>query len=116
MAAYVSNIVIDVGSDFNQTFYLETTSNTPLNLTGYTATSKMKKHPSSSSTSATFIVSFPGPTNGSLTLSLGSTITSGLKPGRYVYDVMLENGGLGSGGQKYKAIEGMVLVRAGVTH
>ena len=79
MAAYVSNIVIDVGSDFNQTFYLETSLNAPLNLTGYTATSKMKKHPSSSSTAASFTVSFPGPTNGSLALSLGSTITSGLK-------------------------------------
>jgi hypothetical protein len=30
--------------------------------------------------------------------------------------VMLEYGGLGSGGAKYKAMEGMVLVRAGVTH
>lgn len=110
MAAYVSNIVIDVGSDFNQTFYLETTSNTPLNLTGFTATSKMKKHPSSSSTAATFVVSFPGPTNGSLTLSLGSTITSGLKPGRYCYDILLNDGT-----RKTRAVEGSALVTAGIT-
>lgn len=110
MAAYVSNIVIDVGSDFNQTFYIETTSNTPLNLTGYTATSKMKKHPSSSSTAATFIVSFPDPTNGALTLSLGSTITSGLKPGRYCYDILLNNGSV-----KTRVVEGSALVTAGIT-
>ena len=110
MAAYVSNIVIDVGSDFNQTFYLETTSNTPLNLTGYTATSKMKKHPSSSSTAASFTVSFPGPTNGSLALSLGSTITSGLKPGRYCYDILLNDGSV-----KTRVIEGSALVTAGIT-
>ena len=110
MAAYVSNIVIDVGSDFKQTFYLETTSNTPLNLTGYTATSKMKKHSSSSSTAASFIVSFTNPTNGSLTLSLGSTITSGLKPGRYCYDVLLNNGSV-----KTRVVEGSALVNAGIT-
>ena len=110
MAAYVSNIVIDVGSDFIQTFYLETTSNTPLNLTGYTATSKMKKHPSSSSTAAIFVVSFPGPTNGSLALSLGSTITSGLKPGRYCYDILLNDGSV-----KTRAVEGSALVTAGIT-
>ena len=41
--------------------------------------------------------------------------TSDIKPGRYVYDVLVEIGGLGSGGKKYKAFEGMALVRAGVT-
>ena len=110
MAAYVSNIVIDVGSDFNQTFHLETTSNTPLNLTGYTATSKMKKHSSSSSTAASFTVSFPSPTSGSLTLSLGSSITSGLKPGRYSYDVLLNNGL-----EKTRIVQGSALVTAGIT-
>ena len=110
MAAYVSNIVIDVGSDFNQTFYLETNSNTPLNLTGYTASSKMKKHPSSSSTAATFIVSFPSPSNGTVTLSLGSTITSGLKPGRYCYDILLNGGSV-----KTRVVEGSALFTAGIT-
>ncbi len=110
MSVYVSNIVIDIGSDFNQTFYLETTSNTPLNLTGYTATSKMKKHPSSSSTAATFIVSFTNPTNGSLVLSLGSSITSGLRPGRYCYDVLVNDGFV-----KTRVVEGSALVTAGIT-
>ena len=59
MAAYISNIVIDAGADFNQTFNLENTSNSPLDLTGYTATSKLKNHPASLSDKATFSVSFP---------------------------------------------------------
>ena len=75
MAAYVSNIVIDVGTDFTQTFYLENIANTPVNLTVHTATSKMKKHSSSSSTSAVFIVSFPNPTNGKFTLDLSENTT-----------------------------------------
>ena len=39
MAAFVSNIVIDVGADFNQTFNLEGNNNAPLDLTGYTGAS-----------------------------------------------------------------------------
>ena len=110
MAAYVSNIVIDVGTDFTQTFYLENIANTPVNLTGHTATSKMKKHSSSSSTSAVFIVSFPNPTNGTLSISLGSSITSGLKPGRYCYDVLVNDGI-----RKTRVVEGSALVTAGIT-
>ena len=58
----------------------------------------------------TFAVSFPGPTNGSLALSLGSTITSGLKPGRYCYDILLN-----SGTAKTRVVEGSALVTAGIT-
>ena len=58
MAAYISNIVIDAGADFNQVFNLETVANSPLDLTGYTATSKLKKHPASLKEQATFSVSF----------------------------------------------------------
>ena len=43
MAAYISNIVIDAGADFDQTFNLESSSNAPLDLSGYSATSKLKK-------------------------------------------------------------------------
>ncbi len=110
MAAYVSNIVIDVGSDFVQTFYLENVANTPVNLTGHTATSKMKKHSSSMTTAASFSVSFPSPINGQLAISLGSSITSGLKPGRYCYDVLVNDGFA-----KTRAIEGSAIVTAGIT-
>ena len=110
MAAYVSNIVIDVGTDFTQTFYLETIANTPVNLTGNTATSKMKKNYSSMTTAASFSVSFPNPTNGTLSISLGSSITSGLKPGRYCYDVLVNDGT-----RKTRVVEGSALVTAGIT-
>lgn len=110
MAAYVSNIVIDVGSDFIQTFNLEDSGNAPLDLTSYTASSMMKKHPSSLTTTATFAVSFPSPTQGQLRISLGSTVTNGLKPGRYVYDVLISDGSI-----KTRVVEGSAIVTAGVT-
>ena len=110
MAAYVSNIVIDQGADFNQTYNLENSANAPLDLTGYTATSVLKKHPQSLLETATFVCSFPNRTQGQLKISLGSSITPDLKPGRYCYDILLNSGSL-----KTRVVEGSALVTAGVT-
>ena len=110
MAAYVSNIVIDQGADFNQTYNLENSANAPLDLTGYTATSVLKKHPQSLLNTATFVCSFPNRAQGQLKISLGSTITPNLKPGRYSYDILLNSGSL-----KTRVVEGSALVTAGVT-
>ena len=110
MAAYISNIVIDVGADFNQTFNLESNANAPMDLTGYTATSIMKKHPASLNNTATFVCSFPNRSQGQLRISLGSTLTTPIKPGRYSYDILLNSGSL-----KTRVVEGSALVTAGVT-
>ena len=110
MAVYVSNITISGGSDFSQTFFLETASNTPLNLAGYTGYSKLKKSPASLTTAATFLVSFTDVAGGRIKISLGSTITSQLRPGRYCYDILLD-----SGSEKTRVVEGSALVTAGIT-
>jgi len=110
MAAYISNIVIDAGADFDQVFNLETSANSPLDLTGFTATSKLKKHPASLKEQATFSVSFTNRLQGELKISLGSSITSALKAGRYSYDVLLNDGSL-----KTRIVSGSAIVTAGVT-
>lgn len=111
MAVYVSNITIPAGEDFEQTFNLERTSNnTPFNLENYTAKSYLKKHPTSLTTSAVFEVSFPNRAAGEILISLGSSITSSLKPGRYSYDILIDNGS-----KKKRVVEGSALVTAGVT-
>jgi len=110
MAAYISNIVIDAGADFDQVFNLENTANSPLDLTGFTATSKLKKHPASLKEQATFSVSFPNRVQGELKIALGSSITSALKAGRYSYDVLLNDGSL-----KTRIVSGSAIVTAGVT-
>ena len=79
MAAYISNIVIDAGADFNQTYNLENSANAPLDLSGYTATSVLKKHPASLNNTASFSCSFPNRAQGQLKISLGSTLTTPLK-------------------------------------
>jgi hypothetical protein len=111
MTVYVSNIVINAGSDFSQTFNLETDANSPLNLTGYTGSALMKKHPASLGTTASFVVSFPDRIFGQVVLSLGSSITSNLKPGRYCYDVLLNS----NVNVKSRVVEGSAIVTAGIT-
>ena len=111
MAAYVSNIVVDIGANFDQSFNLETNANAPMNLTGFTGAAKLKKSALSLTTAAHFVVSFPDVLQGQLKISLGSTITSALKPGRYVYDVLLTD----ASSMKTRVVEGSAIVTAGVT-
>jgi len=111
MSVFVANITIPIGADFEQSFFLENaTSNSPLNLTGYTGSSAMKKHPASMTTAANFEVSFPNLTNGQIKISLASSLTSALKPGRYCYDILLNDGS-----KKTRAVEGSALVTGGIT-
>ncbi len=110
MAAYISNIVIDAGADFDQIFNLENVANAPLDLTGYSAISKLKKHPASLNNTATFVVSFPNRTQGQIKISLGSTLTSAIKAGRYSYDILLNDGSI-----KTRIVSGSAIVTAGVT-
>jgi len=110
MAVYVSNIVIEQGFDFETTFQLEDTrTNSFLDLTTAIPEAQIRKH-SGSSTSVSLASTISDGELGLLTVSLGSTATAALKPGRYLYDIRLT-----SGGKYYKAVEGTVLVRAGVT-
>ena len=111
-AVYVNNLVVNSGSDFSQSFTLEgSDTNSAFNLTGYTVAAQMRKWAgSSSATSFTTEIEIP-PTSGKILISLTSTQTSNLKPGRYVYDVVIED----EYGGKNRVIEGMVLVTEGVT-
>ena len=110
-AVYVNNLVINSGSDFSQSFTLEATNNSPFNLTDYVVDAQMRKW-SGSYNSTVFTTSLELPsTSGKILISLSSAETVNIKPGRYVYDVMITD----SFGIKNRVIEGMVLVREGVT-
>ena len=111
MAVYVSNIVINSGTTFSETFTLESSSdNAAFDLTGYTGSAQMRKH-SGASTKTDFTVNITEPnTDGKIILSMSATTTATLKPGRYVYDIIITAGAL-----KQTVVEGNVLVREGVT-
>ena len=110
-AVYVNNLVINSGSDFNQSFTLEGNNNSPLNLTGYQVNAQMRKW-AGSSTSITFTtLILPPSTIGKISISLSSEDTTNIKPGRYVYDIIITD----PFGFKTRVIEGMILLREGVT-
>ena len=110
-AVYVSNLVLNTGTTFSQTFTLEDSeSNSVLDLTGYSVDSQMKKHPSSS-TKTIFDATVLNAGGGVIRVGLSSTASLGLKSGRYVYDVLITD----SSNTVTRVVEGSVLVRAGVT-
>jgi len=112
MAVYVVNLVIDQGVDFSQIFNLENSiTNSVTNLTGYTGASQLRKH-SASSKSYPFTLSFPDRINGTIKITMTDLQTSRIKPGRYIYDIILTNG---DSGLKERVVEGSVLVREGAT-
>ena len=106
---YTSNLVIYTGTDFDQTFALEDDqSNSALDLTGYSGCAQLKRYESSSK-AADFVVTFPS--SGKVTISIGSTQNSSIKPGKYFYDLLLNS----PTGTTTRVIEGTALVKKSVT-
>ena len=110
-AVYVSNLVINTCATFNQTFTLEDSgSNSPLNLSGYTVRSHMRKHPGAS-TFTDLNAAILNVNDGTVTVGLTTSQCTVMKPGRYVYDVLITD----SSNTTTSVVEGSVLVRKGVT-
>jgi len=102
-----ANLVIDQGTTFSTSLNLQDEYGLPLDLSGYTANSQMRKWYTSSNASATFTT---GVANGVITLSLTANQTSNLTSGRYVYDVEINSGTTIS-----RVVEGIVTVTPQVT-
>ena len=85
MAIY-ANINADQGSDFFSIITVEGADGNIFNLTGYTARGQVRKT-YASSTAYDLHASINSPTHGEITISLSSTQTAAMRPGRYVYDV-----------------------------
>jgi hypothetical protein len=106
MAVVAVNIVIEQGTDYQEVFTINNSDGSPLDLTGYTGTAKIRKF--SESTSYTpFSVGIVS-TAGQVVVSLANTVTTDLKSGRYYYDIIVTS----SSGKKTKVIDGMVLVNS----
>jgi hypothetical protein len=112
MAVYVNNITINSGENFSLPLtILDSNGDIPLNLTGYAASAAIRKHAESSTKTADFVVGITSAAKGRVTLSLASTITSSIKEGRYMYDLLV----ISSANYKSIAVEGSVLVRSGIS-
>ena len=110
MSAYVHNLTILGGADFNQEYDMLETGGEPIDLTGYTGKSQIRKH-KDSATSVSFNVGFVDRSNGKINISIPSWTTAKLKEGRYVYDILFTS----PGGKKEIVLEGRINVRAGIS-
>lgn len=110
-AVYVTNLSINSGTDFEQVFTLASSSgNSDLDLTGYTGEAKIAKHAGAAEANkVAFAVSFVSPNDGIISIALTEEQTSALSEGRYVYDVVLNDGS-----RKTRVVEGMAFVSKGV--
>ena len=92
-AVYVSNLVINAGADFSQTFNLvESDDSGPLDLSGYSISAQFRKHAGSSS-KHDFVASVMDAAQGEVIISLSAAQSNVQKPGRYLYDIVITNSG-----------------------
>lgn len=104
-----ANITIDQGTTFSTTISLTNDNGEPIDLSGYTGQSQMRKHYTSSN-SVSFTVSL-GSVNGTVSLSLTPAQTANLTPGRYVYDVEITS----SSNVVSRIVEGIATITPEVT-
>jgi len=109
--ASIYNLVIDQGTDFNNTFTIKDSTNTVRNLTGYTGIAQLRRSYASTSNVA-FTINIANPTSGNVVVTLSNAVTANLKYGRYVYDLELT---LTSANTIERAYEGIVTVYPEVT-
>ena len=109
-AVYVHNITIDRGTDYEQEYDMFEVGGKSVDLTNHTARAQIRKH-RGSLTSTSFIVGFPDRAKGKVKLTIPSYVTAGLKPGRYIYDILFTK----PGGTKEIVLEGTVRVRQGIS-
>lgn len=113
MAVFVSNIVINCGADFKQVFELEDViTNSESNLSNKSISSQLRKHYGSTRTINFDSAIIGNPIYGKIQIGLASSITSTIKGGRYLYDIIIEDT---VSGEKTRVVEGSALVREGVT-
>lgn len=90
MAAVSSvNLIIHKGTVFEETFNLTADDGSALNLTGYSASASLKKHPKSA-TSYNFNTSIIV-ADGSIQVAMAATTTSILPSGRCYYDLLVKS-------------------------
>jgi len=109
LAAF-SELTMEQGATFLTTINVTDVYNNSVNLTSYTAASMMRKSYYSNSFHV-IDAEVTGTANGEVTLSVTSANTAAMTPGRYVYDVTINDGA----NTVTRIVEGIVTVLPSVT-
>jgi hypothetical protein len=103
--ATVSNLFVDAGASYSNIISVAATNGQPLNLTGYTVASQMRKS-YQSSTAYNFTASIFSAETGKVRLQLTPEQSQAIPAGRWLYDVEITS----PSGSKTRVVEGIVTV------
>ena len=110
MATLNANYEVEQGADFIQDIDVRDLNGNPLDLTGYSAASKIRKFPTSEKYNIITVI-FRDRVKGAIRLFLSKDITVALTSGRNYYDLMLTR----PDGIVEKALEGSIIVNTSST-
>jgi len=108
--ATVSNLFVDAGASYSNIISVAATNGQPLNLTGYTVASQMRKS-YQSSTAYNFTASVFNAEQGKVRLQLTPQQSEVIPAGRWLYDVEITS----PSGSKTRVVEGIVTVNPQIT-
>jgi hypothetical protein len=105
MAVPAVNLTIEKGTDFESTFNVTNSDGSVFSLSNYSASAKIRKHPTSTSPQS-FSTSITVAT-GEIKISMNAATTALLSAGRNYYDVIITHA---STGKIIKVFEGSIIV------
>jgi hypothetical protein len=108
--AAITNFYIDTGSTFGAVITVNGSDGLPLNLTGYSVTSYIRKSYASSA-HIDFNATIYSTAGGQIRVSLTDENTTDVKPGRYMYDIEIQN----SAGERLRVSEGIIIFTPQIT-
>lgn len=108
--ATIGNLFVDAGSSYSNIITVTATNGQPLDLTGYTVASQMRKS-YQSSTAFNFNASIYQAESGKVRLQLTPSQSEVIPAGRWLYDVEITS----PTGNKLRVVEGIVTVTPQIT-
>lgn len=108
--AAISNLYADAGSNFSAIVTVRGSDGNPINLTGYSVASQLRKS-YGSTTAYNFNASIYEAGQGKVRVQLSAAQSSAIKPGRYLYDIEVT----APNGDKTRVVEGIVLITPEIT-
>jgi len=108
--ATISNLFVDAGSDYSNIITVAGSNGQPLDLTGYTVASEMRKS-YLSKTAYPFTATIYSASSGEIRLQLAGGVSAQMWPGRYQYDVEITS----ATGARTRVVEGIVTVTPEIT-
>lgn len=108
--ATIAYLDIDQGSDFSAIMELENDDGTPMGLFGFNVYSQFRKS-YMSNIGHSFNATIEDSAAGKIKLELLGTVSSYIKPGRYLYDIEI----VSNSGNKTRVVEGIVTINPEIT-